>query len=596
MARSSYLRQYGYVRPRRRCAIVGRTGLWVWPLAVLLFWWCCGGSQVSLAAAGHGLRLEVVGAVQDSTGRGIANVQVKVELPGQPLAAAGEAPLVTDKQGRFQGTFFLPVGVAPPSEVVLRAGKPSWQPQAVRITVRPAQQQAKAGGVYQAMGVLTLSRQVTPALWLATGILLAVYLLIALEWLHRALAALGGAALMLFLSYTIGQYSSDFFIISFDEAIAAIDLNVILLLLGMMLIVGITKKTGLFQWLAYKAFAWARGRVMILVLILMWLTAGVSAWLDNVTTMLLLVPVSLELARTLQLKPVALLLPEVFASNVGGTATLIGDPPNIIIGSYANLTFGDFGVHLTPVVILCMVAASGFFLFYYRRDYARASGTDVAAIPIDLQQRYRIRDRRLLGLCLFLLGMTILLFLCQGLLGMAPSIAALMGSAVLVTVARVNITTLLAEEIEWPTLIFFMGLFMVIAGAEETGLIQLIAQEVRELSRGNLVLATLLILWVSALLSAIIDNIPFTVTMLPIITYLNNTLPGAESGVLWWALALGACLGGNGTLIGASANVVTVGLAVRAGCPITFLDYLRACFLPMLITIGICSLYLLWLR
>ncbi len=577
-----------------RFATVGRSGWQVWPIVALLLWWLLRCSQVG--AAENGPVLKVVGAVQDIQGRGIAGVRIKVELSAQPLAPEIEEPLVTDKQGRFHGSFLLAAEMEPPGEVVLQASKPSWQPQSARITLPSSPQPAPAERVYQAMGVITLNRQSTPAFWLAAGILLAVYLIIVLEWLHRALAALLGAALMLFLSYTIGQFSDNFFIISFDEAIAAIDMNVILLLLGMMLLVGVTKKTGLFQWLAYKSFAWVRGRVVILVLLLMWVTAVVSAFLENVTTMLLLLPVSLELAKTLQMNPMALLIPQVFAANVGGTATLIGDPPNIIIGSYANLTFGDFVMHLTPVLLLCMAASSCFFLWYYRRDYVRTSITDVGAAIAGLRRHYRITDRRLLGLCLTILGLTVLLFICHGFLGMEPSIAALMGATVLVAVSRVNVATLLTEEIEWPTLIFFMAFFMLIAGVEATGVLQLIAQEVRNLSQGNLTLALLLVLWVSALLSACIDNTPFTLTMLPVISSLSTTLPGAERGVLWWALALGASLGGNATLIGASANVVTVGLAARAGHPISFLDYARACFLPMLLTVGISGAYLVLMR
>jgi Na+/H+ antiporter NhaD/arsenite permease-like protein len=562
----------------------------IWRLAVPLIWLILLGSQPVVANSGP--RLELVGAVQDSQGRGVAGARVRVELSGQPLTPETEEDIITDKHGRFHGRLVLAAEAAPPKEVVLQVSKPSWQSQAVRVMVQPG----AAPPLYQAMLLITLERRVTPAFWLATGILLGVYLLIMLEWLHRALAALLGAASMLFLSYTLGQYSSDFFIISFEEAVAAIDMNVILLLLGMMLLVGVTKKTGLFQWLAYQSFVWARGRVVVLVLILMGVTAVISAFLDNVTTMLLLLPVSLELAKVLQMQPMALLIPEVFASNVGGTATLIGDPPNILIGSYANLTFVDFLRHLTPVVFLCLTVSCVYFLWYYRRDYARASTVASATIAEEFRERSRLPDRRLLRLCLCFLGLTVLLFICQGILGMEPAIAALMGATLLLAVSRVNIATLLAEDIEWPTLIFFMALFMVMAGAEATGLLQLIAQEIRELSQGNLLLAIMLVLWFSALLSAFLDTIPLTLTMLPVISYLHTTLPGAESEVLWWALALGACLGGNGTLIGALANVVTVGMAARAGYAISFRDYALACFPPMLLTVGICAGYLLLLR
>jgi Na+/H+ antiporter NhaD/arsenite permease-like protein len=318
-----------------------------------------------------------------------------------------------------------------------------------------------------------------------------------------------------------------------------------------------------------------------------------SAFLDNVTTMLLMIPVTIEIAVALKLNPIALLIPEVFASNVGGTATLIGDPPNILIGSYANLSFGAFLNNLTLVVIVCMVFTVAFYIFWYRRSYKEAEVKDVERTTAYMKQEYRITDKVLLIKCLVMLGFTILLFILHGVFHMEPSIAALTGAMLLLAISGVDIVEMLEHEVEWPTLVFFMALFIVVAGAEETGLIQFIAEWVAQLSRGNLVVAVILVLWVSALASAAIDNIPFTATMLPIVAFLNQNIPGAESGVLWWALALGACFGGNGTMIGASANVVTVGLAEKAGYHISFMAYIKACMAPMLVTVAIATAYLL---
>ena len=411
--------------------------------------------------------------------------------------------------------------------------------------------------------------------------------------MHRTLVSFLGAALILFITYTWGTFDQSFFIISFEDAMRAIDLNVIFLLLGMMIFVGVMKKTGVFQFLAYKAYGWAKGNVFVLSIFLQVITAVISAFLDNVTTMLLVIPVSIELARTLKINPLAFLIPEVFASNVGGTATLIGDPPNILIGSYANLTFLQFVQNLSLVCLASLAVSSLYFLWWHKKDYLTAEVQDVPRTLAYLKEQYRITDKKLMVCGLILLGFTILFFVLHGLLHMQVSVAALTGSLLLVAIARVDIVELLEKEVEWPTLIFFVGLFVVIGAAEKAGLIQAIAQMVKDISGGNLTLAIIIILWVSAIASAFIDNIPFTATMLPIIAFLSRTIPGAETGVLWWALALGACLGGNGTMIGASANVVTVGLAERAGYHISFVDYLKACWWPMMITVTICMFYLL---
>ncbi|OGP72007.1 MAG: citrate transporter [Deltaproteobacteria bacterium RBG_13_60_28] len=539
--------------------------------------------------------LNLAGTVKNTQGKGIKDVAVEVTVNGQPLQPLGkEADVRTGASGSFAAEFTLPAGTLPGAEVKIQASKPAWRASG------PIQVKLLAGGIdgagnhlFYTQQNLGLERQVTPAFWLATLILLVVYLIIALEWLHRTLAALLGATLMLFLSYTLGVYDSAYFILSFEDAMHAMDMNVVFLLLGMMIIVGVIKKTGMFQWLAYKSYALARGNVFVLAVLFMWITAIVSAFLDNVTTMLLMIPVTIEIALTLKINPITFLIPEVFASNVGGTATLIGDPPNILIGSYANLTFGQFAINLTGICTICMIITAVYYVFWYKKDYLQAEVKDVQATIASLREEYRITDRKLLNLCLWLLGLTIFLFIVHGMLHMQPSVAALTGAMLLLVLSRVDIVEMLEHEVEWPTLVFFMALFIVIAGAEETGLIQFIAEWVRNVSGGSLMVAIIMVLWVSAIASAFIDNIPFTATMLPIVAFLNQTIPGADSGVLWWSLALGACLGGNGTMIGASANVVTVGMMEKAGYQISFLSYMKACFVPMLITVTLCMIYLL---
>jgi len=542
-----------------------------------------------------GDKLVVSGAMLNLQGGGVKEVEITVRVNGQTVKPEGhEEEISTGKSGAWVAEFLLPAGTLPQARVEVTAHKPSWQtlaPTAVEVVA--AGTDGAGQRLFQASQNFTLKRQITPGFWIATAILLLVYVLIALELMHRTLASLLGAALVLFVSYTLGTFDKGYFILSFEDAMRAIDMNVIFLLMGMMIIVGVTKKTGMFQWLAYKAFALARGNVFVLSLILMWITAIASAFLDNVTTMLLMIPVTIEIAVTLKINPIALLIPEVFASNVGGTATLIGDPPNILIGSYAKLTFGAFVSNLALVCAVGMVITVVYYIYWYKKDYLKAEVGNVERTISYLREEYRITDRKLLIMCLSMLGFVILLFVVHGVLHMEPSVAALTGAMILLALSRVDIVEMLEHEVEWPTLVFFIALFMVIAGAEETGLIQMIAEWVKDFSGGNLTAAVIIVLWVAAIASAFIDNIPFTATMLPIIAFLNQTIPGAESGVLWWSLALGACLGGNGTMIGASANVVTVGMAEKAGYHITFMGYIKACFVPMLVTVFLAMGYLL---
>ncbi|MCD6132847.1 MAG: ArsB/NhaD family transporter [Deltaproteobacteria bacterium] len=420
-----------------------------------------------------------------------------------------------------------------------------------------------------------LDRTITPAFYISLFVLVIVFGLISFELIHRTLAASLGAALVLFISYTLGTLNEDYFIISFEEAAKSVDLNVILLLMGMMIIVGVMKKTGVFQWLAYKSFSISKGNIFLLSAIFMFITAILSAFLDNVTTMLLITPVSMEIARVLGVSPFSLLIPMVLASNIGGTATLIGDPPNILIGSYAHLTFNDFLINLFPVVLIVLVVDVFLVKLYYGKEYKEAKIKDIDELLTKLRKECSITDRKLLKYCLFVLIFVIFMFIVHGFLNMEPCIAALAGAAMILIISGVDIVEVIEREIEWPTLVFFVMLFIVVGATISTGVIQLVASWIRDLSGGNLIAAMMLIMWVSAAASAVIDNIPFTATMLPVVAYLTSTIPSSRPDILWWALSLGACFGGNGTLIGASANVVTAGLLERSGFPLRFADFFK---------------------
>ena len=551
----------------------------------------------SLALAAPADRLTVSGALLTPQMKPVKEVEIEVLVNGQAVKPVGkEEEISSGSKGAFSAVFELPPGTLPAAKVEVKARKPSWEPlQPTPLKVVEAGTDEQGNRLFETARNFTLLRAVTPAFWLAAIILVGVYVIISFEWMHRTLAALLAAALILFITYTLGSFDKSFYILSFEDAMGAIDLNVIFLLLGMMIFVGVLKRTGVFQFLAYKSYAWARGNVFVLSFVLQFLTAVISAFLDNVTTMLLVIPVTIEIALTLKVHPLTFLIPQAFASNVGGTATLIGDPPNILIGSYTGLTFGQFVVNLTFICFLCLVVSCFYFLWWHKKEYLKADVKDVEKTVASLREQYKITDKKLMIHGLILLGFTILLFALHGFMHMQVSVAALIGSLLLLAVSRsrVNIVEMLEKEVEWPSLMFFVGLFMVIAGAEATGLIQQIANVVLKASQGNLTIAVIMILWVSAIASAFIDNIPFTATMLPIVLFLSESFGLPRDNVLWWSLSLGACLGGNGTMIGASANVVTVGMAEKAGYKISFVEYMKMCWWPMIITVTMCMVYLL---
>ncbi len=273
--------------------------------------------------------------------------------------------------------------------------------------------------------------------------------------------------------------------------------------------------------------------------------------------------------------------------------TLIGDPPNIMIGSYAGLTFNDFVFHLTPVVIGVMVAQIIYNKYYYGAEYHKGKVEDIPKMMAFLKEKYKISDAKVLTVGGIVLMGTIALFITHGWLHMQVSVAALFGAALVVLLCKVDIVEMLEKEVEWPSLVFFMTLFIVVGAAEQTGILQVIADWILDVCQGRLWLATLLILWISGFTSAIVDNIPYTATLLPITMFLTKTMPGADSGVLWWALSLGACFGGNGTIIGASANVVTTGIMEKAGYKVTFYQFMKQAAPITLISLAISSVFLL---
>jgi Na+/H+ antiporter NhaD/arsenite permease-like protein len=548
--------------------------------------------------------LVIRGRVKDSTGNPVDGAEVRPCLDGRLYRVQGEHEGAHHGHGKerlTKGDGLFMVEVRAPLDKIkkgawsLRVTRPNFATQDLVSVKQVLDKGVDEKGIHclTADVEITLKRFRSAAFWIALLVLVGIYVLISLELVHRTLAALLGAAVILAITHTFGHFDPSYRILTFEESIHSVDWNVIFLLMGMMIIVGVLKESGIFQWMAYKSFQLTKGRIFMLAAALCVVTAVLSAFLDNVTTMLLLTPVTIEIAVVLGISPFAFLVPEIMASNFGGTATLIGDPPNIMIGSFAGLTFNDFAVTLTPVVIVTMAAQILFTKWYYGRDYAKAKVEDVPGMISFLREKYQISDTRILFVGGTVLLGVVTLFVLHGFFEMEVSVAALLGAAFILILNKVDLVHVLEHEIEWVSLVFFIMLFIVVGAAEETGILQFIADWLVTICRGNLLFAVLLILWTSAVLSAIVDNIPFTATMLPVVAFLTKTIPGAESGVLWWALALGACFGGNGTIIGASANVITTGIAEKAGHKITFFEFIKHGAPITFISLTIASIYLI---
>lgn len=416
------------------------------------------------------------------------------------------------------------------------------------------------------------------AYW-AIGIFLVIYALIISEKIHRTIVAMLGGVLMV-----------AFGIVSQKKALEHIDFNTLGLLVGMMIIVSITAETGLFKYIAIWAAKKVKGEPVRILIVLGVITAFGSAFLDNVTTVLLMVPVTFSITRQLKVNPVPFLFTEIIASNVGGTATLIGDPPNIMIGSAVKeLTFMAFISNLTPIIIIIMLAYIPLLVLMFRKKIQTTPELKASLLKLDNSEL--ITNHKLLRKCLVILGLTILGFFLHQTLHLESATVALAGAFLLLLMTGEHTMEKALTRVEWTTIFFFVGLFVLVSGLVETGVIAELAARAIEWTGGDPLATSMLILWLSAIASAFLDNIPFVATMIPMIQEMGQMgMQNLEP--LWWSLALGACLGGNGTLIGASANLIVAGLAGKEGHPIRFVDYLKLGFPLMLLSIALSSVYI----
>jgi len=427
-------------------------------------------------------------------------------------------------------------------------------------------------------------------MWVSTCVLAITYATIMSEKVNRSIVALVGATVMILIG-----------VLDQDEAIKGIDWNTIGLLTGMMILVSISRRSGMFQYIAIWSAKAAKAHPAGILFILQITTAVLSAFLDNVTTVLLIVPVTLAICKTLHVPAYPYLFAEIFASNIGGTATLIGDPPNILIGSQVGLTFNDFVFHLTPVIVIVMMAQAMIIHFLWGNDLKASHDAEARVMAMNAADS--ILDWRLLRQSLAILTLVMIAFVLARPLHLEPATIAMLGAAVLMLLdnwahhtekAAHNIHQTFGD-VEWITIFFFIGLFVVVHGVDVGGLLNLLAKQLVAATGGNMAHAGYAVLWSSAVLSAIVDNIPYVATMIPVI---KNTVPdfgGADHiQPLWWCLSLGACLGGNGTLIGASANLTVAGIGDRNGVPFSFVTYTLYAFPMMVISVTICHIYVWW--
>ncbi|MEP2781612.1 MAG: ArsB/NhaD family transporter [Pseudoruegeria sp.] len=428
--------------------------------------------------------------------------------------------------------------------------------------------------------------------WIATGILILVYAFLITEKVNRAILAMLGASLMVL-----------FGILNQQQAVDGVDANTLALLIGMMVIVGITSKCGLFQFVAIKAAKSVKANPTGILIMLTLITAVFSALLDNVTTVLLIAPITLLITEALDTKVFPFFLAEILASNVGGTATLIGDPPNILIGSAAGLSFNQFVVNLAPIASICLVVLTGIIYLMNRKALAKIPASASERI-MKFDESQSITDKPLMIKSLCVLALVLFGFVVGHGYGIQPGTSALAGAGLLMLLAyghqhgeeQSESVHHIFGEVEWVTIFFFGGLFVIVAGVEHVGLLEFFANKVLEITEGDMQKTALLIFWASGILSAILDNIPFVATMIPLIESTADTFGGPDAiEPLWWSLALGACLGGNGTLLGASANLTVAAFAEKAKQPIGFLKFMQYSFPIMLLTLAMAHVYI-WLR
>jgi len=508
----------------------------------------------------------IVGKVIDPQNQPVSGVSLSLVSSGNKI--------LSETKTQDDGSYALPVPEEKFSNVSIQVTRPHFK--GLSIELQDSDINQLLSGETLVLSDIKLERRIGIGFWISTVIFVVVLVLIATGKLHNTLAALVGASLLLGISYLGSPINKNLFIFDFAGSLKYIDWNVIFLVMGMMMV--------------FFAYRISRGRMLILLPILMLITGIASAFLDNVTTMLLMTPITVQIAIAVGINPLALLIPEVMASNVIGVSTLVGTPTNILIGSYGNISFTDFLENLTPGVMLAFVGLLIYSIFTYKNELRNAHPASPVLME-KLAETGKITQPDHLKKAGVVGGGMLLLFIFGEKVHLLPSVTALIGATALLVWIRPDVEEMI-EAVDWTTLVFFMALFIVVGSIQEVGLISIIASWIGNLVGTNIFLAILAITWFSAILSMVIANIPFTAAMLPVIGFLTATIPGAESKVLFFCLSIGSAMGGNGTLIGASANMVTAGIADAAGFKISYAYFLRKGFPAVVITVGLAFLWI----
>jgi Na+/H+ antiporter NhaD/arsenite permease-like protein len=529
-------------------------------------------------------RVSLTGRVVDSQGEPIRDAQVYLDINGEPADSQEAHP---SAESQPDGIFVVDM----PAKMIGRIETLTLEisrPHFKSLTWVADQDDVARLNMDQSLRLpdLELPRSITAGFWVATLTFIVILVLIALEKLHNTMAALLGVAVILGTSFVGGAVDPGLFIFDFERALEYVNFDVIFLVMGMMIVIGVIEETGIFQWMAYQSYRLSGGRAWLLVTILMLITSIASALLDNVTTMLLMTPITIQIALAMEINPLSLLIPEVLASNIGGISTLIGTPTNILIGSYAGLSFNDFLTKLTPGVLLAQAALTIYVLIRYRAQFlVRGKGLSEALLN-RLRESGQITQPGKLLRSGLIFAVMLLFFVLGERIHLVPAVTAILGAVAMLLWVAPDVESML-KVVDWTTLMFFISLFIVVGAIQEVGLISLIADAIGRLVGDNLTVAIVVLVWSAAVLSGVIANIPFTAAMLPVVGFLTRTIPGASNQVLFFALSIGSAMGGNSTLIGASANLVTAGISERAGYRITYAEFFKAGMPAMLITVTI---------